>query len=100
MTTPSPTRLQTSSVDQPLEDTKFLDIGKLLILYFHMITKLIHNNFYFIVFQHIKESVDFILYYLILFSYLITCIFDLYKEIILEVSLLFMCCLSTPDAHT
>ena len=27
MTTPSTTRLQTSSVDQPLEDTNSLDIG-------------------------------------------------------------------------
>ena len=68
MTTPSITRLQTSIIDQPLEDTKSPDIGKLSILHFHMITKLIHNNFYFIIFQHIKESVDFKPYYLILFS--------------------------------
>ena len=43
MTTPSTTRLQTSSKDQPLEDTKSPDVGKLLTLLFHMITKLIHN---------------------------------------------------------
>ena len=49
MTTPSTTRLQASSIDQPLEDTKSSDIGKLLILHFHMIIELIHNNFYFII---------------------------------------------------
>ena len=70
MTTPSTTRLQTGSIDQALEDTMCPDIGKLSILHFHIITELIHNNFYFTIFQHIKESVDFILYYLILFSYL------------------------------
>ena len=70
MTTPSITRLQTSIIDQPLEDTKSPDIGKLLILHFHMIIELIHNNFYFIIFQHVKEIVDFKPYYLILFSYL------------------------------
>ena len=43
MTTSSTTRLQTSNVDQPLEDTKSPDIGKLLILLFHIITELIHN---------------------------------------------------------
>ena len=42
VTTPSATRLQASSVDQPLEDTKSPDVGKLLILHFHMITELIH----------------------------------------------------------
>ena len=31
MTTPSTTRLQTCSVDQPLEATKSPDVGKLLI---------------------------------------------------------------------
>ena len=35
VTTPSATRLQASSVDQPLEDTKSSDVGKLLILHFH-----------------------------------------------------------------
>ena len=35
MTTPSTTRPQTSNVNQPLEDTKFPDVGKLLILPFH-----------------------------------------------------------------
>ena len=55
MTTPSTTSLQTCSVDQPLEDAKSPAIGKLLILYFHMITELIHNNFYFIVFLHEKR---------------------------------------------
>ena len=50
MTTPSTARLQTSSVDQPLEDIKSLDVGKLLILFHHMIIELIHNNLYFIIF--------------------------------------------------
>ena len=35
MTTPSTTTLQRSSVDQPLEDTKSPDVGRLLILHFH-----------------------------------------------------------------
>ena len=43
MTTPSTTRLQTSRIDQPLEDTKSPDVGKLLILFFHIVTELIHN---------------------------------------------------------
>ena len=72
MTTPSTTSLQTCSIDQPLEDAKSPDIGKLLILHFHMITELIHNNFYFIIFQHVKENVYFKPYYLILFPYLTT----------------------------
>ena len=72
MTTPSTTSLQISSIDQPLEDVKSPDIGMLLILYFHMITELIHNNFHFIIFQHVKENVYFKPYYLILFSYLTT----------------------------
>ena len=47
MTTPSTTRVQTSSVDQPLKDTKSPDVGKLLILLFHKIPELIHNNYIF-----------------------------------------------------
>ena len=43
MTTPTTTRLQTSSVDEPLEDTKSPDVGKLLI---HKITELIHFIIY------------------------------------------------------
>ena len=50
MTTPSTARLQTSSVDQPLDDTKSPYVGKLLILFNHMIIELIHNNLYFIIF--------------------------------------------------
>ena len=46
MTTPSTAGLQTSSIDQPLEDTKSPDVGKLLILHFHIITKLIHFIIY------------------------------------------------------
>ena len=49
MTTPLTTRLQTSSVDQPLEDTKSPDIGKLLILIFHIITEIIHNFVFIII---------------------------------------------------
>ena len=49
MTTPSTARLQTASIDQALEDTTSPDNGKLSILHFHMITELIHNNFYFII---------------------------------------------------
>ena len=41
MTTPSTTKLQRSSVDQPLEYTKSQDVGKLLIL-------LIYNIYVFI----------------------------------------------------